>query len=52
MPTIKVSKLNKARLDKILACKIGAEENPAIIMDDVVTELLDDWEQKEAGVKP
>ena len=44
MPTIKISKLNKSRLDVLLAKKIGAEQNPAVIMDDVVTELLDKWE--------
>ena len=44
MPTIKISKINKSRLDVLLARKIGKEQNPAVIMDDVVTELLDLWE--------
>jgi hypothetical protein len=46
MPTIKISIYNKDRLDVILARKIGAEENPAIIMDDVVTEILDRYEKE------
>ena len=46
MPTVKVSILSKTRLDKILACKIGQEENPAVTMDNVIGELLDLWEKK------
>jgi len=44
MKNIKVSDTNKSRLDVLLARKIGKEQNPAVIMDDVVTELLDLWE--------
>jgi hypothetical protein len=48
MPTIKISEKNKAHLDHLLATKIGEEKNPAVIMDDVVTELLEAWSKRTA----
>lgn len=41
MPTIKVSKVNKAKLDILLADMIGKQRNPALTMDDAVTELFE-----------
>jgi hypothetical protein len=40
MPTIKVSDDNKAKLDALLAKKIGETKNPSMTMDDVITALL------------
>jgi len=51
MATVKVSTLNKTRLDKLLACKIGETQNPALTMDDIIGELIDLWEQEEARRK-
>ena len=41
MPTIKVSDENKARLDSLLAKRIGEKGTPNISMDDILTELID-----------
>jgi hypothetical protein len=40
MPTIKVSDENKAKLDALLAKKIGETSNPNITMDELITALL------------
>jgi hypothetical protein len=41
MANIKISEENKARLDSLLAKRIGEKGTPNVTMDDVVTELLD-----------
>ena len=40
LPTIKVSEENKAKLDALLAKKIGETKNPSLTMDEVITALL------------
>jgi hypothetical protein len=40
MATIKISEENKAKLDSLLAKRIGATGNPSLTMDDVITALL------------
>lgn len=51
MKNVKVSDRNHARLKAVLVQLIEKQGNPALIFDDAVEELLDLWEQKEAGVK-
>jgi hypothetical protein len=38
--TIRVSEENKAKLDALLAKKIGETKNPSLTMDEVITALL------------
>jgi hypothetical protein len=45
MPTIKISEENKTRLDTLLAQTIGANNNPSVTMDNIITFLLDVKEQ-------
>jgi hypothetical protein len=52
MKLVRVSDRNHARLKSILLHIIARDDNPATTYDDAVEELLDDWEEKEAGVKP
>ncbi|MBT0160691.1 hypothetical protein G4O51_11995 [Candidatus Bathyarchaeota archaeon A05DMB-2] len=52
LKNIKVSMRNKQRFDKILAFYVGKTGNPRITADYVMEQLLNMWEQEEAGVKP
>ena len=51
MKNVKVYDKDHPRLKAILVQLITRQNNPALIMADVVEELLDGWEQKEAGIK-
>jgi predicted DNA-binding protein len=40
MAVIRISDENKAKLDALLAKKIGETKNPSLTMDEVITALL------------